>query len=36
MNGEHKDKTSTKVIRVIISAALAAVLAVFVFLVMHY
>ncbi len=36
MNGEHKDKTSTKVCRAIISAALAAVLAVFVFLVMNY
>ncbi len=36
MNGEHKDKTSTKVCRVIVSAALAAVLAVFVFLVMNY
>lgn len=36
MNGERKDKTSTKILRVAVSAALAAVLAVFVFVVMHY
>ena len=36
MNGERKDKTSKTVLRIIVSAALAAVLAVFVFVVMHY
>ena len=36
MNGERKDKTSKTVLRIIVSAALAAVLAVFVFVVMYY
>ena len=36
MHGERKDKTTKTVLRIIVSAALAAVLAVFVFVVMYY
>lgn len=36
MNGEHKEKNSTKVLRIVVSALLSAILAVFVFVVMNY
>lgn len=36
MNGERKEKGGAKVVRVIFSAALAAILAVFVFVVINY
>ena len=36
MNGEHKEKYSAKVLRIVVSAVLSAILAVFVFVVMNY
>ncbi len=36
MNGEHKEKSSKKVLRIVVSAVLSAILAVFVFVVMNY
>ena len=36
MNGEHKEKNSKKALRIVVSAVLSAILAVFVFVVMNY